>query len=153
MGDGGEIVIVLELSHVELRLLQSLLAQYDDLVQGDSDDTAVQRLFPAGYRDDPDAAAEFAKYTRAGLVETKSANAGALGAAILNSDGTIDLTNEQAERWLPVLTDLRLVIADRIGITADDDPVPDDELGEVYHWLAELQTYLIDALDALEPRA
>jgi hypothetical protein len=142
-------VIVLELSAVELRLLQTLLAQYDELVQSDTDDSAVQRLFPAGYRDDPDAAAEFARYTRSGLVETKSANAGALGAALLDSDGSIELTNDDAERWLPVLTDLRLVIADRIGITADDDPVPDDELGEVYHWLAELQTYLIEALEAL----
>lgn len=149
MGDGGEVVIVLELSGVELRLLQTLLAQYDELVQSDTDDTAVRRLFPAGYRDDPDAAAEFARYTRSGLVETKSANAGALAAALLDSDGAIELTNDEAECWLPVLTDLRLVIADRIGITADDDPVPDDELGEVYHWLAELQTYLIEALDAL----
>jgi Domain of unknown function (DUF2017) len=153
VGDRGEVVIVLELSDVELQLLRTLLAQYDDVVQSDTDDSAVQRLFPAGYRDDPDAAAEFSRYTRAGLVETKSANAGALGAAILDSDGTIELTDEAAERWLPVLTDLRLIIAERIGITADEDPVPDDELGEVYHWLAELQTYLIEALDALDPRA
>ena len=142
-------MIVLELSGVEVRLLQTLLAQYDELVQTDSGDTAVERLFPAGYRDDPDAAAEFARYTRAGLVETKTANAGALGAALADSDGSLELTNDEAERWLPVLTDLRLVIADRIGITADDDPVPDDELGQVYHWLAELQTYLIEALEAL----
>ncbi len=49
-----------------------------------------------------------------------------------------------------MLTDLRLIVAERLGIRADDDPVPDDSLGEVYHWLGQLQAYLIDAIEALE---
>ncbi|CAN5369183.1 hypothetical protein BH09ACT4_BH09ACT4_18350 [soil metagenome] len=140
---------MLELTETEVGLMRTLLAEYDDVVQADGGDPVLERLFPVAYRDDPDAAAEFSRYTRSGLVDSKTANAGAVAAALVGTEGVIELSDEAAERWLPVLTDLRLVIAERIGIMSDDDPVPDDALGQVYHWLAELQTYLIDALDAL----
>ena len=145
-------MIRLEFSPSELELLRTLIAQYEELVQVESDDPAVERLFPVAYRDDPDAAAEFRRYTRSGLVDTKTAKAGAVAAALLagaDDDGTIDLADDEAERWLPVLTDLRLVVAERLGIRNDGDPVPDDDLGEVYHWLGQLQTYLIDAIEVL----
>lgn len=138
----------------ELELLRTLLAQYEELIQLDGDDPALDRLFPIAYRDDPDAAAEFRRYTRPGLVDTKTARAGAVAAALLGAAGgddvTVDLDVEEAERWLPVLTDLRLIVAERLDLRADDDPVPDDPLGDVYHWLGHLQSYLIDAVDALE---
>jgi len=147
-------MIRLELSPNELALLQTLLAQYEELMQVESDDPALERLFPIAYRDDPDAAAEFRRYTRSGLVDTKTAKAGAVAAALLagtgDDGGTIDLAEDDAERWLPVLTDLRLIVAERLGIREDDDPVPDDSLGEVYSWLGQLQAYLIDAIEALE---
>lgn len=139
-------MIHLEFSPTEVELMRTLIAQYEELVLVESDDPALERLFPVAYRDDPDAAAEFRRYTRSGLVDTKTAKAGAVAAALLG--GTVDLTNDEAERWLPVLTDLRLIVAERLGIRADDDPVPDDSLGEVYHWLGELQSYLIDAIEA-----
>jgi hypothetical protein len=149
-------MIRIELTATELELLRTLLTQYEELVQIDGDDPALERLFPVAYRDDPDAAAEFRQYTRSGLVDTKTAKAGAVAAALLGGSGdeggTIDLTDDDAERWLPVLTDLRLIVAERLGIRADDDPVPDDSLGEVYHWLGNLQGYLIDAVDALDDR-
>ena len=147
-------MIRLQFSASELELMQTLLAQYEELVQIDSDDPALERLFPIAYRDDPDAAAEFRQYTRSGRVDTKTAKAGAVAAALLagtgDDNGTIDLADDEAERWLPVLTDLRLVVAERLGIRNDDDPVPDDSLGEVYNWLGQLQSYLIDAIEVLE---
>jgi hypothetical protein len=155
VGDGGALVIRLIFSPTERELLRTLLSQYEELVQLDSDDPALERLFPVAYRDDPDAAAEFRRYTRSGLIDTKTAKAGAVAAALLggsgDGDGTIDLADDEAERWLPVLTDLRLIVAERLGITEDDSPVPDDSLGQVYNWLGQLQSYLIDAVEALEP--
>jgi hypothetical protein len=145
-------MIRIQLSPLELELMQTLLAEYEELVHADTDDPALERLFPVAYRDDPDAAAEFRQYTRSGLVDTKTAKAGAVAAALLagaDDDGTIDLADDEAERWLPVLTDLRLVVAERLGIRDDGDPVPDDDLGEVYHWLGQLQAYLIDAIEVL----
>jgi hypothetical protein len=146
-------MIRVQLSPKELELMQTLIAQYQQLVQIDSDDPALERLFPLAYRDDPDAAAEFRQYTRSGLVDTKAARAGAvaamLDAATGDRGGVIDLVGDEAESWLPVLTDLRLIVAERLGIRADDDPVPDDSLGEVYDWLGQLQAYLIDAIEVL----
>ncbi len=60
---------------------------------------------------------------------------------------TVRLSPEAAERWLPLLTDLRLVIADRIGIRTDDDEVPDTPAGEVYAWLGHLQESMVTLLD------
>ena len=141
-------MILLEFSDAEVQLMRTLLTQYDDIVHGD-DDPVLERLFPVAYRDDPDAAAEFARYTRSGLVDTKSSRAGVIAAAVAGDDTALVLSDEDAAQWLPVLTDLRLIVADRLGITTDDDEVPDDALGEVYHWLGQLQGYLVDALDAL----
>jgi hypothetical protein len=142
-------MISLEFTDTEVDLLRSLLEQYDDLIQQTEGDPALDRLFPVAYRDDPDAAAEFSRYTRSGLVDHKTSASGAMVAALAGG-GSVDLDDETAERWLPVLTDLRLIVAERLGIQRDDDPVPDDSLGEVYHWLGGLQSYLIEALDFLE---
>ena len=141
--------ILLELSPAELELMRTLLTQYEELIATSGDDPALERLFPVAYRDDPDAAAEFSRYTRTGLVDSKTANSGAVAADLAGGE-IVELSPESAERWLPVLTDLRLIVAERIGIRADDDPVPDDSLGEVYHWLGQLQAYLIDAIEVLE---
>ncbi|MGN6503839.1 MAG: DUF2017 family protein [Pseudolysinimonas sp.] len=142
-------MIVLEFTTAEVELLRTLLTQYDEILQHPGGDPALERLFPVAYRDDPDAAAEFARYTRSGLVEHKSSAAGSIAAAIAGG-GSVELDTQAAERWLPVLTDLRLIIAQRLGIVRDEDEVPRDPLGDVYHWLAELQSYLIDAIEALE---
>ena len=149
MGVGGARVIALEFTGSEVELLHSLLTQYEELVQQTDGDPVVDRLFPVAYRDDPDAAAEFSRYTRTGLVDSKTANSGAVAADLAGGE-IVELSPESAERWLPVLTDLRLIVAERIGIRADDDPVPDDALGEVYHWLGQLQAYLIDAIEELQ---
>ncbi len=145
-------MILLQFSPSELELLRTLLSQYEELVQVDNDDPALERLFPVAYPDDPDAAAEFRRYTRSGLVDSKTAKAGSVAAALLGGTGpdggAIELTDDEAARWLPVLTDLRLIVAERLGIRADDDPVPDDPLGEVYDWLGQLQIEAIEAIEA-----
>jgi len=140
-------MILLEFTPAELALLRTLLEQYEEVLHA-PDDPVLERLFPVAYRDDPDAAAEFARYTRAGLADHKSAGAGAIAAGLAGDDGAVALSDGDAARWLPVLTDLRLVIAQRLGIVHDDDGVPDDDLGEVYHWLGALQEHLVQALDA-----
>lgn len=139
-------MIRLPLSAEHLEVLRVLLSQYEEVLH-DEDDSALDRLFPVAYRDDADAAAEFSRYTRSGLIETKTSGAGLVAAATVGADGLLELTESDAERWLPVLTDLRLVLAHRLGIRADDDEVPDDEAGYLYHWLGAVQSELIDALD------
>ena len=147
--------VLIELTTTERRLLATLLTQYDELVHDQLDDTdladdpALARLFPNAYPDDAEAAAEFRQYTRDGLVERKSANSGLISAALTESsdDGRLTVARDDAEHWLPALTDLRLVLAERLGIHTDDDPLPESELADVYQWLGELQWALVEALD------
>jgi hypothetical protein len=147
--------VLIELTPMERRLLTTLLRQYDELVhdrldEGElPDDPALARLFPNAYPDDDEAAAEFRRYTRDGLVERKTANSGLISAALLaaSDEGRLTVARDDAEHWLPALTDLRLVLAERLGIHDDDDQLPENELADVYQWLGELQWSLIEALD------
>ena len=147
--------VLIELTPMERRLLSTLLTQYDELVHDQLDDSdltgdpALGRLFPNAYPDDDEAAAEFRRYTRDGLIERKTANSGLISAALMASSGDERLTvaRDDAEHWLPALTDLRLVLAERLGIHRDGEPIPANELGGVYEWLADLQGSLIEALD------
>ena len=138
--------IVLEVADGESGVLRSLVDQYLEVVGTDAGaDPAHARLFPAAYRDDEAAADEFTRYTRAGLVDRKAANAAQVSLAL--DEETVRLDPDAAARWLPLLTDLRLVIADRLGIRVDDDEVPDTPAGEVYAWLGYLQESMITLLD------
>src|SRR5690606_23659388 len=97
------------------------------------------------YRDDPEASAEFARYTRHGLKEHKADNAMFVMYSL--GQGPLRLDVAAIERWLPLLTDLRLVIAERLGIRTDDDDIPDSPAGEIYVWLGHLQQLLLAAID------
>jgi hypothetical protein len=142
--NGGR--IVLEFADGESGVLRSLVDQYLEVVGTDAGaDPAHARLFPAAYRDDEAASEEFTRYTRPGLVDRKAANAAQVSLAL--DEETVHLAPDDAERWLPLLTDLRLVIADRLGIRADDDEVPDTPAGEVYAWLGHLQESIVTLLD------
>lgn len=144
--DGGS-ELELELAGQELGLLRTLLDQLAALLAEDAPgDPALDRLFPAGYRDDAAAAAEFRQYTRSGLVDHKSTGVGAVLAALADAP-PIRLRPEEAARWLPVLTDLRLVLAERLGIRHDDDR-GEGLMAEVYDWVGALQWNLVEALDA-----
>lgn len=151
-----------ELSFVERMYLAVLLDQLVEVLQSDSD-PALERLLPNAYRDDPDAAAEFRRFTATGLTERKVANAQAVQHAIDDGDGAepqaeadaavrvITLHGHSAQQWLSTLTDLRLTIANRLGIESDDDEGRTDEaampLQESYYWLGDLQEMIVRALD------
>ena len=138
--------VVLEFAEGEAGVLRSLVDQYLEVVGSDAGaDPAHARLFPAAYRDDDAAAEEFTTYTRAGLVDRKAANAAQVSLAL--DEDVVRLTAGDAARWLPLLTDLRLVIADRLGIRVDDDEVPDTPAGEVYTWLGQLQGSILQLLE------
>lgn len=138
--------IVLEFADGEADVLRSLVDQYLEVVAADpGKDPAHVRLFPVAYRDDDAAATEFATYTRAGLIDRKAANAAQISLAL--DEQTVRLSPAEAERWLPALTDLRLVIADRLGLRTDEDEVPDTPAGEVYTWLGHLQESMLALLE------
>ncbi|MBX3092552.1 MAG: DUF2017 domain-containing protein [Cryobacterium sp.] len=140
-----------ELDRDEALLLQSLASQVSVLLrEGNANDPAVIRMLPDAYPGDPASSAEFRRYTASGLIDRKVANADAvivsLSAAI--ETGVVRLGSTEATAWLRSLTDIRLSLASRLGIEADDQgPSEDSVLQNLYDWLGFLQNSLVEAVD------
>jgi hypothetical protein len=108
---------------------------FDDLVAGlprpgDSGDDAPQlprdpaleRLLPSAHRDDPELAAEFRRLTEHGLRERKAANLATAVSALRGADGDkVRLDQKQAQAMVVALTDVRLLLGDRLGLRTDED--------------------------------
>ena len=142
----------IRLESVEAGLLANLFDDLDGALQTLPDDDPVrQRLFPAGYRADEEAAAEFRSLTEDSLRESKAVRLGECRAELPSGEGDIDLDDEAGQRWLTVLNDLRLAIGTRLSVSEDDDPDidpsdPDAQLRAIYQWLTALQDSLVQAV-------
>lgn len=141
---------------IEASTLSLLAAQISELVDNRADradDPALARLLPDAYPDDPEAAAEFRRFTAEDLASRKSENARRIvfdltPAAQANSATTVKVDAQSAQAWVRSLTDIRLTIAARLGIESDDDlGSADSELLDVYNWLGFVQGSLVDCLD------
>ena len=141
--------ILLQLSAEQCRLLRDLARQLPVVLTSGDADPAVERLLPNAYPDDAAAATEFRSFTRPGLVERKLTNAGRVAATLPDESGVSELTPADAQAWLRTLTDLRLVLATRLGIEEDgDEGDPDELLRAVYDWLAYLLDTLLSVLES-----
>jgi hypothetical protein len=118
------------------------------------EDPVLARLLPDAYRDDPEAAGEFRRYTEQGLRSGKAAAARTVLATLPADGGRVRLSEPEAQAWLRALNDVRLALGVRLEVTDDfDDAVsvmslddPRAPYVEVYQWLAYLQDTLIRAL-------
>jgi len=118
------------------------------------DDPVVARLLPDAYRDDPEAAQEFRRFTESGLRSAKVESASTLLATLPPRGGRVRLSHGQAEAWLRSLNDVRLALGVRLGVTDDFDGLREDADSDdprnfsvqVYQWLAYLQESLVAAL-------
>jgi hypothetical protein len=170
---GGGVKAVLAAAEAEL--LRSLVGQVMELVEPESaratdldeleallqaeaaqtpTDPVLARLLPDGYRDDPDSAGEFRKYTELSLRASKHESAQAMLASLPPGGGRLHLTAEQAQCWLKSLNDVRLALGTKLGVTEDFEDQW-DKLGqddprrtafEVYAWLGAVQESLVRAL-------
>lgn len=153
----GRIELVVEEADAEA--IRYLSEQFTDLL-GERDasapadeavmpDPALARLFPDPIPDDPAESAEVRELTRSALTDHKRANAERV-ARSLASPGMLEPSDELA--WLQWLTDIRIVLASRLGILLDGDEgaaATDSEraMQGMYHALGSLQADLIDVLD------
>ena len=131
------------------------------------EDPVLARLFPTAYPDDEEAAAEFRRFTEGSLRDNKAARAAAIIddleaaglPAELTRDGLmidVELDQAGAESWLRSFTDLRLALATRLEVEADDDErwaaLPDDDprsqAHDIYQWVGYLQETLVEALSS-----
>ena len=117
-------------------------------------DPALARRLPDAYGDDPDAAADFRRYTELDLRAGKKQAAGtvlATLAPLLEGGGRLVLDRDQVDAWLGTLNDLRLVLGTRLEVTEDTPlEVPDDDPRAqallVYGWLGWLQESLLSCI-------
>src|SRR2546429_7502 len=119
------------------------------------EDPVLARLLPDGYRDDPESAGEFRKYTEPALRSAKHQAAQEMLDTLPEEGGRIQLTQDQALSWLKALNDVRLALGVRLGVTEEFEEQwsrlkPDDpqwSAFEVYAWLGAVQESLVQALN------
>ena len=134
--------------------------QQTDPASLDDRDPALDRLLPTAHRGDDEIAAEFRRLTEEGLRQRKSGN---LDVALACVDAAVGdrvvLDEAQAPAFLMALTDVRLLLGERMGMRTEedaealhdamDDLDDDDPLGYAMAWydfLTWLQETLTHAL-------
>jgi len=181
-GAGGVVTATFQV--VEVDLLRSLVMQLVELLGADDEptgpvsaagdpfaglgmdgprerpgDPVLARLFPDAYGEDPDAAADFRRFTEQGLRSGKTNDAATLlesfdRAEVSGDRAKIRLDASAAHAWMRTLTDLRLALGTRLGVEQDDDDrwlnLPDEDprhyVHEIYDWLGWLQEALVKAV-------
>jgi len=164
--------ISIELTSDEHRIVGSLAQQMIDLLTPEDEveadplaaivgispdakppeDPALARLLPAAYPDDEEASAEFRRFTDRALRDGKIASATAVIQDLQASNAKIKIRDPHA--WLTFLTDARITIGVRIGVSADNydellDLTADDPRSAmfgIYDWLTYVQETLIRAI-------
>ncbi|MGO4599533.1 DUF2017 domain-containing protein [Terrabacter sp. 2RAF25] len=123
-------------------------------------DPALDRLLPTAHRGDDQVAAEFRRLTEEGLRQRKSGNLDvALDRLTGVSGDRVVLGEQQAPAFLMALTDVRLLLGERMGMRTEEDAEAlhaameviddDDPLGYAMAWydfLTWLQETLTHAL-------
>ena len=142
------------------RLGMPRLKDLGDEVSQAPRDPALERLLPSAHRQDPELAAEFRRLTEYGLRERKAANLATAISALQDADGDkIRLDQEQAQAMVVALTDVRLLLGERLGLRTDEDADelqdrfeaasqddPQLYLAAYYDFLTWLQESLIQSL-------
>jgi hypothetical protein len=123
-------------------------------------DPALDRIFPTANRQDEQMAAEFRRLTEDSLRARKTANLDVSLAALSGlREQRVSLDQQQAVALVVALTDVRLVLGERLGLKQDDDlelleeevsSLPEDDPAvyalAVYDFLTWLQETLAHAL-------
>ena len=123
-------------------------------------DPALERLLPSAHREDEQIAAEFRRLTEQSLRSRKAANLSTSIAALASVDEQrVELAQPEAVAMVVALTDVRLVLGERLGLRTDEDlalleeqvsALEDDDPAvyalAVYDFLTWLQETLAHAL-------
>ncbi|MHA7986228.1 DUF2017 family protein [Rathayibacter sp. CAU 1779] len=146
------------------RMEADLLGTLADRLRSVADGAVVPSpLFPDAYRDDDEASAEFHSLTDVDLVTSKSGGARGVMDAFTNAEPassgsllrgpqarTVTFDDAGVHALLRNVTDLRLLLADRLAIEHDGDDglagAEHDLDRALYWWLGETQERLVAAL-------
>lgn len=142
----------------EIKVLKEVIRAYLQIVQGQAEgfEEVRARLFPSANPDDEKVEAAYAELAHDDLASHKVAAAEAVLGALPRRGGMdLQVPEDEIEPWLVLLTDLRLTIGTRLGVTeetmeADFDPrEPKNRELTIFHWLGGIQETLVLALDPL----
>ena len=143
-----------ELEEYEADLMRQLLDEMRTLLEADvpPSDAVLRRLFPDAFEDE-DQASAYRELIGDELHDRKTA---ALRTAreTVGVGGSVSaaLDDEQVDRWLALLTDIRLAIGTRLDVTEErmaaelDSADPDAAALSVLHWLGWLQESMLAAI-------
>lgn len=119
-------------------------------------DPALARLLPDAYPEDPEASAEFRRFTRGDLTAQRRERAETAARTLdrTSDGGRLTLQPDESAAWLGALNDLRLVLGTRLEITEDgqepgeglDRDDPRSTTVPIYQYLGFLQETLIEAM-------
>jgi Domain of unknown function (DUF2017) len=126
---------------VLIMLLHDLNAVLDS---DDAADPVLQRLYPDGYSDDAEAAAEFREMVAGTLREERTGRLAQCQAELPAGGGLMELDAEATDRWLRVLNDIRLALGTRLEVTDETEFDPSSEASNIYHWLGAVQESLVE---------
>ena len=152
-------IVVLRLLPDEAQLLQQVFRELQNLLDDSPDDPVVKRLFPTAYLDPTEEAREheYQVLAHASLMRTRLDTLGELLATldpIARGRKRVELAldEEQVNRWMGALNDVRLALGVALDISEDVDP-DDFELDdprrlgvEVYGLLTWFFGELVDVL-------
>ena len=129
--------------------LEALAASLDEKPERPSDPVRA-RLLPDAVLDDPEAAAEFRRFSETTLADRKRADAAALRAAL---DAPTVVDDQGARRLLGALNDLRLMLGTRLSVTESGvlGGAEDLQSYATYQLLTMLQSDLVDELSGDAP--
>ena len=144
-GRGGE--FRLRLPADERELLQLLAGELRERVEDEPDHPDLKRLFPPAHADDAEAEAEYRRLVGRQLDDGRANRLDTFTATIDRET----LSTAEAEAWLSVLNDLRLVLGTRLDVREELDwnvDPSDPRAAElaVYAYLSWLQEQLVEAL-------
>jgi hypothetical protein len=131
----------------EVDVLKAIPALLDTLGRGDA---AAEQLDQTPYPEDPAAADEFRRLMASELEQSRAADRSAFGITVEQAPAGLTLSVAEAEAWLRVLGEARLVLAAREGISADgwEEQLPDDNPPiALLHYLGWIQQSLAEVLE------
>lgn len=130
---------------------QALLAQLPELLESvaaGADDPAADRMHPNAYPDDAAAAWEFSRMIDGELDTARRRDQATFADSLERALGA-GLPMPEAEAWLRVIGDARLVLASREGIGREDE-LPEHSLSNprlaLVHYLGALQHEIVEVL-------
>lgn len=131
----------------------SLMMPVLSSVGTDGRDPAASRLSVAVYPEDPDAQAEYERHMDPEMDRHRQVDRAAVASSLEGArSGPVSLTLSEADSWLTVINETRLVLAARLGIeeegwgtTVGSRGGPDPEMA-LLMYLTEVQDDLIQAL-------